>query len=298
MADPSYAPGNKQTQNSSPQSKSPDDAFSDIKFPSFKPSTPEKLVQSLKDNLKTWDENGDGALSPNEARRAIYGHKYDGSDERVALQVLAQVHHNKTLSSFNIDEGIGVTIKDAERFQAQAKVQDKLAFPQQSKVAGLKQALDFGAGHAQSEEETTMAFRKMAAHAAKEFDKWDLDRNGFISAADLTNYQTINKDTLTSLDRACISFLSRSISNIQQLSNDENGPENDGITRADMKQLEAAFLKFLAVQDRTDHLKTSAAPTPARDEKLGFDIGVDAVKTIQQARRGTRSSNEGTGDPV
>lgn len=300
MAEQSFVPGNKQAQVRSPQSDvAHDDPFADLKLPRFTPSTPEKFAKALKENFTAWDQNGDGALSPNEARRAIYDQKYKSSDERIALQTLAKGQNNKTLSSFYKDSDSGVTLRDVEMFRAQEKVRDTLSFPERQKIADLRSALDNGAAHAEQEESTTMAFRKMAAHALKEFDNWDLDRDGFISTTDLTNYQAKHGQALSALDLACVSFLRSSLSNIQQLSNDEYGPENDGITRADMKQLEAAFVQYLSVEDRRNFQQSPPAPaTPAKSEKLGYEIGADAMQTILRARGGTRRSNGGTGDPA
>lgn len=64
------------------------------------------------------------------------------------------------------------------------------------------------------------------------FDEFDLNSDGFISKAETV--KLISKHRFTGKKAQLLGVLNREMDNLQGLSNDEYGPENDGVTRKDI----------------------------------------------------------------
>lgn len=77
-----------------------------------------------------------------------------------------------------------------------------------------------------------MAYEKLAK---EKFDVIDKDRDGFIDRGELEEAYLSNNPVLSREDRATIEEMRREFSSIEDVSNDEWGPENDGITKDDLK---------------------------------------------------------------
>lgn len=84
-------------------------------------------------------------------------------------------------------------------------------------------------------------------YADKVFDRVDADKDGFLSNDE---FETALKDScLQGEDRKAIEILQKRQDEIEELSNDELGDENDGITRADLKEFRDLSERY---QDASD----------------------------------------------
>jgi hypothetical protein len=80
------------------------------------------------------------------------------------------------------------------------------------------------------------------SHAQAVFDKVDGDDNGYLSKTELQD--AVHNRTITGHDAAAVAVMFKNKGELEELSDDEFGDENDGITRADLAA-------FAASDDRT-----------------------------------------------
>jgi len=73
-------------------------------------------------------------------------------------------------------------------------------------------------------------------HATKMFDDLDSDKDGFLSKSELSD--AVMNSKYTGKDAQAVAALYRAQDRLEELSNDEFGDENDGITRADLQAFE------------------------------------------------------------
>lgn len=71
-------------------------------------------------------------------------------------------------------------------------------------------------------------------NAKKMFDRIDSDRDGFLTDDELD--MALRQPCLTPDDRKTIEILKKRLDSLEELSNDERGDEDDGITRDDLKE--------------------------------------------------------------
>jgi len=75
-----------------------------------------------------------------------------------------------------------------------------------------------------------------ATEAERLFDQLDRDSDGYLSESELAH--AVQSEKYTGKDAQVVAALYRNQDDLEELSNDEFGDENDGITRADLKQFD------------------------------------------------------------
>ena len=104
--------------------------------------------------------------------------------------------------------------------------------------------------------------------AEKRLSTWDLDQNGFLSRAELE--KVAQDPNVKGLDAAVLMSLLKNLDEIQGLSNDEYGFENDGITGKDLGELrklgDKAELNQKVVGAAGWGLQQSKSPTQLFDQ--------------------------------
>ncbi len=70
--------------------------------------------------------------------------------------------------------------------------------------------------------------------ALSNFDEWDSDSNGYLSDSEIAN--AVNDSDNTGADASAAAALHRNQDDLEELSNDEWGDENDGVTKRDLAE--------------------------------------------------------------
>lgn len=166
--------------------------------------TASEFLENAKNMFDRIDSDRDGFLTEEELDMALRQPCLT-SDERKTIQIL-----RKRLDSFEElsndesgDEDDGITRDDLKEF-----------------------------GEVIRTHERAMAFEKFAK---EKFDLVDKDRDGFIDRDELEEAYRNPNPKLSKEDRAVLEEMRRDFSNLEDISNDEWGPENDGITKDDLR---------------------------------------------------------------
>lgn len=107
---------------------------------------------------------------------------------------------------------------------------------------------------------------KATEYAQKNFDKLDADSDGYVTSGEVTTYIRANSDRLNVQDRASLDYLKGNVSDLEEYSNDEWGDENDGFTKADLKDaLNETGSSTVGIDGNTDVLPAPAPFNPKYD---------------------------------
>lgn len=95
----------------------------------------------------------------------------------------------------------------------------------------------------------------------KNFDKIDKDGDGFMSEDELT--EASKAECLSDQDKRAIEILQKNREDIEELSNDELGDENDGISKADMQKFDDLAGKYTEAEDMYRYMRKDIAKVDA-----------------------------------
>lgn len=121
-------------------------------------------------------------------------------------------------------------------------------------------------------------------YADKHFDKIDADGNGHMSADELDKY--LEDKNLKGEDRKAVEILKKRQDNIESLSDDEFGPENDGITKNDLETMSELGATQHEAQDMYGYVKKNIS-TLDRDGD-----GLLNKQELDEAIKGTKEGSE------
>ncbi len=120
-------------------------------------------------------------------------------------------------------------------------------------------------------------------YADKHFDKIDADGDGHMSSDELDKY--LEDKNLTGEDRKAVEILKKRQDNIEGLSDDEFGPENDGITKKDLQALADLGSTQHEAQDMYSYVK---------DNMSKLDKDGDGLLNRQELEDAIRDTKEGS----
>ncbi|PIQ27098.1 hypothetical protein COW36_14465 [bacterium (Candidatus Blackallbacteria) CG17_big_fil_post_rev_8_21_14_2_50_48_46] len=184
---------------------------------------PEVLVSFLRQHFQALDSDKDGWLSEQELQSALRSTQYNDAQKALLNRVLVNLSDLEEYSNDEWgDENDGVTLKDLEVFLAESKN------PENESVT---QSLTGWVSSANGNSARAYQLFSMHMHLL------DSDHDGFVTREDLR--LASQNSRFSSAERAWFAYLSEQVGEIEELSNDEWGDENDGITLHDME----AFLK-------------------------------------------------------
>jgi len=110
----------------------------------------------------------------------------------------------------------------------------------------------------------------------RNFHRIDKNGNGFLSKAEIN--QALSDPAFTGADAAAVATLHKLVSSLQKLSNDEFGPENDGLTLSDLEAYEKGKGDQVAVES---FYSTADAKIKGTKREL-FPNGVPNLATLKQ----------------
>lgn len=124
-------------------------------------------------------------------------------------------------------------------------------------------------------------------YADKNFDKIDSDQDGSLSEKELD--EALKDECLTGEDRKAIEILQKHRHGFEDLSDDEFGPENDGITRNDLGE----FGKIAAKQGEAEDMYSYAKKNMSKLDRDGdgqlnqkeLDEAINACDPDSEAKR-------------
>ncbi len=107
---------------------------------------------------------------------------------------------------------------------------------------------------------------KATEYAEKNFEKLDADSDGYVTSSEVTTYIRANSDRLNVQDRAALDYLKGNVSDLEEYCNDEWGDEDDGFTKADLKDaLNETGSSTVGIDGNTDVLPAPAPFNPKYD---------------------------------
>lgn len=181
-----------------------------------------KAFDYAQKNFDKLDGNGDGYITVDELNGYMKskGSKLDAEEQEKIDYLKANIGDIEEYSNDEFgDENDGITRHDL------------LAAKQEDGTDQMK------AGQpACSDEkvEATEDLRPALDYAKKNFEKLDGDKDGYITADEIDQYVTANRGSVSPEDLAKLRALKAKVSDVEELSNDELGDENDGITKKDI----------------------------------------------------------------
>lgn len=108
----------------------------------------------------------------------------------------------------------------------------------------------------------------------RNFDKLDGNGDGFVNADEIDSYVRANSDRLNAQERANLDYLKKEVGDLEDYSNDEFGFENDGFTKADLKDALAEIgSNTVGTEGQMEKLPTLPKVQPA------YDSQTEKVKT-------------------
>lgn len=122
-------------------------------------------------------------------------------------------------------------------------------------------------------------------YADKHFDKIDADGDGYMSSDEMDKY--LEDKNLTGEDRKAVEILKKRQDGIETLSNDECGPENDGITKKDLEAMSEVGATQHEAQDMYGYLK---------DNMTKLDKDGDGLVNKDELDEAIRAAGEGSHD--
>ncbi len=128
---------------------------------------------------------------------------------------------------------------------------------------------------------------KAIEFAQKNYDKLDGNGDGYVSTDEVDGYVRANSDRLNAQDRASLDYLKNEMGDLEEYSNDEFGDENDGVTKADLK-------------DALEEIGSNTVGTDGQKDKLpnlpkvehAYDNKTEKVKTEDFTRESFRLFNK------
>ncbi|MBI3928265.1 MAG: hypothetical protein HY319_22160 [Armatimonadetes bacterium] len=179
------------------------------------PQPARPLRTEAESGFAQWETDGDGHLSRAEIDQAAVTARNDS--ERATLATLQRQRSNlEELSNDELgDENSGVTRSDLRRLQQQPEAREEHA----RQVRRIQESRDYTGGFVE--------------RSRQQFDGWDRDANGYLSQSELDHAGRTNPD-----DAAALDTLQAHRRDLEELSNDEWGDENNGVSRADLDELE------------------------------------------------------------
>ena len=181
-----------------------------------------KAFDYAQKNFDKLDGNGDGYITVDELDGYMksQGAKLDAKEQEKIDYLKANIGDIEEYSNDEFgDENDGITRHDllaAKQEDGTDQMQAGQPACSDEKVADtedLRPALDY---------------------AKKNFEKLDGDKDGYITADELDQYLTANSGSVSPEDLAKLRALKAKVGDVEELSNDELGDENDGITKKDI----------------------------------------------------------------
>lgn len=225
-----------------------------------------KLPVKAEENCKT-QEAGKPATTPEVKPEAKPEAK--GADSGLDYMRKRFAYIDKDGDNYITRSEIDKYVKDNEKTLSATEVKtlQKLG----SKVDDLEEQyndefLDENDGITRQDIDSAEREMKAVEFAQKNYDKLDVDGDGYVTSGEVNSYIRANSDRLSVQDRANLDYLKGNVGDLEEYSNDEFGDENDGFTKADLKDaLDATGSTTAGVDGNTDVLPASAPFRPKYD---------------------------------
>jgi len=199
-----------------------------VRHGSVQTSGPEALVDFIKQNFAQLDQDGDGYLSEGEIKQAMKSTQFNAAQKSLLNRVLLNLSDLEEYSNDEWgDENDGLTLADLDLFMKASR--SNQSSPALQSLTGRVSTANANAAR---------AYQLFSKH----MHLLDQDHDGYVTKEDLL--KASNNNNFTAIERAWFAHLAGQVEEIEELSNDEWGDENDGITLRDME----AFVKT-----NTDH---------------------------------------------
>ncbi len=193
-----------------------------------------KATEYAKQNFGKLDLDGDGYVTSGEVNSYVRA-----NSDRLSAQDRANLDYLKSnvddLEEYSNDE-----LGDENDGFTSADLRDALDETGSNTVGteGNAEKLPLPAPVQYKYDPTTKAVRieEAAAEAEKIFDRLDQDSDGYLSEGELA--RAVQSEKYTGREAQIVGALYKNQDDLEERSNDELGDENDGITRADLKQFD------------------------------------------------------------
>lgn len=199
------------------------------------------------------DRDSDGYLSEGELAHAVQSEKYTGKDAQVVAALYRNQDDLEELSNDEFgDENDGITRADLKQFD---KDRDKIQTEWQQ-IGRARVWLD----------------------KDDNFKKVDTDNDDYLTKSEIE--KALERTDLTKDERTSLEFLRDNVDDLEEASNDEFGDENDGITKADLKEYGDSTVTTVhsALQRTNEAQKTGSRDLYANKENPLASIKPDAIK--------------------
>lgn len=237
-----------------------------------------KAFDYAQKNFDKLDGNGDGHITADEIDGYVkaQGGKLDGKELEKLDYLKKNVSDIEEYSNDEFgDENDGISRHDLLK----AKEDD-----------GTDQ---MKSGRAPSSNETVAAtgdLRPALDYAQKNFDKLDADKDGHVTADEIDQYMTANKDSVSADDLAKLRALKEKVGDVEEQSNDETGDENDGITRKDIELSKERIDALAYGKENFDKLDGNADGHVTAEEidayvKARGDVPADEMKKLEYLKQ-------------
>ncbi len=255
-------------------------SINQLRYPKLKCG---ELLQTVKDNFESWDKNKDKQIDTSEVAAALRSADLEKlpPEERVALEFLGKSSEQiLALNPKRREVQSGDPVNSDDISYARQALSDcdtnpeSLLEPQKNNILSLREHLNRAEESAASADRIALLAKKLIELVEKDFGNVQKDFwSNYISQGEV-GFQT--KYVLNSPDRKlAFDFLDRVLDKVQKLSNDEIGAENNGVTKADLKE----------AKDKLNYYLTAGFPGQTDNLTEGERIGVDLGKAASDLYR-------------
>ena len=199
------------------------------------------LLTFVSQHMAQLDSNGDGWISAEDLQQALKSKLFTAEQKMMLSHLQAHIEDLEELSNDEWgDENDGITLKDLQELVAHADENQHLLTHLASKSTATtlaKERQQISSGAPRSE---VLRARSILHFVQTQFQNLDQNKDGWLSEEDI---RLALKNYSDPADKEILALLQAYLSDLEELSNDEWGDENDGITLRDLEAFVAAVEK-------------------------------------------------------